>query len=77
MIGLFQVLFLLAMVLAGIDLEFSWIYYFALAVASLLFVYQQFLIYDRVREHCFVAFLNNHWVGAIVFAGIMGHFYSL
>lgn len=77
MIGLFQALFVLAMVLAGIDLEFSWIYYFALALASLLFVYQQFLIYDRVREHCFIAFLNNHWVGAIVFAGIMGHFYSL
>lgn len=77
MIGLFQTLFVLAMVLAGIDLEFSWIYYFALALASLLFVYQQFLIFDRVREHCFVAFLNNHWVGAIVFAGIMGHFYSL
>jgi len=77
MIGLFQALFVLAMVLAGIDLEFSAIYYFALALASLLFVYQQFLIYDRVREHCFIAFLNNHWVGAIVFAGIMGHFYSL
>jgi len=77
MIGLFQALFVLAMVLAGIDLEFSWIYYLALALASLLFVYQQFLIFDRVREHCFVAFLNNHWVGAIVFAGIMGHFYSL
>ena len=77
MIGLFQTLFVLAMVLAGIDLEFSWIYYLALALASLLFVYQQFLIFDRVREHCFVAFLNNHWVGAIVFAGIMGHFYSL
>jgi 4-hydroxybenzoate polyprenyltransferase len=77
MIGVFQALFLLAMVLAGIDLEMSWIYYFALVVASFLFAYQQFLIYDRVGEHCFIAFLNNHWVGAIVFAGIMGHYYSL
>jgi 4-hydroxybenzoate polyprenyltransferase len=75
MIGLFQALFLLAMVLAGIDLEFSAVYFIALAVASLLLAYQQFLINDRVPEHCFIAFLNNHWVGAIVFAGIMAHYY--
>jgi 4-hydroxybenzoate polyprenyltransferase len=75
MIGLFQALFLLAMVLAGIDLDFSAAYFIALAVASLLLAYQQFLINDRVPEHCFIAFLNNHWVGAIVFAGIMAHYY--
>lgn len=77
MIGLFQGLFMLAMLLVGMDLDFSAIYFAALGVASLLLAYQQFLIYDRVREHCFIAFLNNHWVGAIVFAGIMGHYYSL
>jgi len=76
MIGIFQVLFLLAMALAGIDLGFSAIYFVALGVAALLLVYQQFLINDRVPEHCFVAFLNNHWVGAIVFFGIMGHYYG-
>lgn len=76
MIGLFQALFVLAMLLAGIDLEFSAIYFVALGLASLLLVFQQFLINDRVPEHCFVAFLNNHWVGAIVFAGIMAHYYS-
>jgi 4-hydroxybenzoate polyprenyltransferase len=75
MIGLFQALFLLAMVLVGIELEFSAIYYLALLLAALLFGYQQFLIYDRIPEHCFIAFLNNQWVGAIVFAGIMGHYY--
>ena len=76
MIGLFQALFVLAMLLIGIDLEFSAIYFVALGLASLLLVFQQFLINDRVPEHCFVAFLNNHWVGAIVFAGIMAHYYS-
>jgi len=76
MIGLFQLLFLLAMLLAGIDLGFSTIYYLALGAAALLLAYQQFLIYDRVPEHCFVAFLNNHWVGAIVFFGIIGHYYA-
>jgi len=76
MIGLFQVLFLMAMLLVGIDLDFSAIYFAALGVAALLLAYQQFLINDRVPEHCFVAFLNNHWVGAIIFFGIIGHYYG-
>ena len=77
MIALLQALFLLAMFLVGLDLGFSGIYYVALGAAALLLAYQQFLIFDRVREHCFIAFLNNQWVGALVFAGIMGHYYSL
>jgi 4-hydroxybenzoate polyprenyltransferase len=75
LIGLFQGLFLLAMLLVGIDLGFSAIYFVALVLASVLLIFQQFLIFDCVPEHCFIAFLNNHWVGAILFAGIMGHYY--
>ena len=77
MVGVFQLLFLLALVLAGLDLEMSISYYLGLAAAALLLVYQQFLIADRVPAHCFLAFLNNHWVGALVFAGIIVHYYSL
>jgi len=76
-IALLQALFVLTMILVGIDLEFSRVYFLALGVVVLLLAYQQFLINDRVPEHCFHAFLNNHWVGAAVFAGIMGHYYSL
>ena len=64
-------------VTAGLDLEMSISYYLGLAAAALLLVYQQFLIADRVPAHCFLAFLNNHWVGALVFAGIIVHYYSL
>ena len=77
MVGLFQLLFLLALLLAGLDLELSGHYYVGLGAAALLLLYQQFLIADRVPEHCFLAFLNNHWVGALIFAGLMGHYYSL
>ena len=76
-IGLFQFLFLLALILIGIDLDFSSPYYFGLAAATLLLAYEQFLIADRVPAHCFMAFVHNHWVGAVVFAGIMGHYYSI
>lgn len=77
MIALLQLLFLLALALIGIDLQFSGVYYLGLGVAALLLGYEQFLIADRVPAHCFAAFLHNHWVGAVVFAGIIGHYYSI
>ena len=77
MIAILQLLFLLALALIGIDLQFSAVYYLGLGVAALLLGYEQFLIADRVPAHCFAAFLHNHWVGAVVFAGIMGHYYSI
>jgi 4-hydroxybenzoate polyprenyltransferase len=70
-------LFLLTLVLVGLDLEFTATYYLGLGAAALLLGYEQFLITDRVPAHCFAAFLHNHWVGAAVFAGIMGHYYSI
>jgi 4-hydroxybenzoate polyprenyltransferase len=45
-----------------------------LAAAVVLFAWQQWLIRDRERDPCFKAFLNNNWVGAAVFAGIVADF---
>jgi len=75
-IGLFQGLFILTLWLTGRELGFSAIYFYALGLAILFLSYEQFLIVYRVPENCFRAFLHNHWVGAIVFFGIMGHYYS-
>ena len=77
MIAVFQLLFLLALALVGLDLEFSGVYYLGLGFAALLLGYEQFLIADRIPAHCFAAFLHNHWVGAVIFIGIMGHYYSI
>lgn len=77
MVALFQLMFLAAMILIGLDLGFSVFYYLGLALAALLLLFQQFLIADRAEAHCFIAFLNNHWVGAAVFGGIIGHYYGL
>jgi 4-hydroxybenzoate polyprenyltransferase len=76
-IGLFQGLFILTLWLTGRELGFSAIYFYALGLAILFLAYEQFLIVYRVPENCFRAFLHNHWVGAIVFFGIMGHYYSV
>ncbi len=75
-IALFQALFILTLWLTGTGLEFSEPYFYALGLAILFLIYQQILIVYRVPENCFRAFLNNHWVGSIVFFGIMGHYYS-
>ena len=47
-------------------------YYAGLAVAAALALYQQWLIRAREPAACFKAFLNNHWFGLAVFAGILG-----
>jgi 4-hydroxybenzoate polyprenyltransferase len=77
MVAVFQVLFLATLILIGLDLEFSAVYFLGLLAAALLLAFQQFLIADRVPAHCFIAFLNNHWVGAVIFAGIIGHYYGI
>lgn len=51
---------------AGLGLVFGG----GLLAGAGLFVYQQWVIRDRERPQCFRAFLNNHWFGAAVFAGI-------
>ena len=66
-----QIIFLTLLVLVGIIFQLQMIYYFSLAISSLFFVYQQWLIKDREREACFRAFLNNNWVGLIIFLGIL------
>ena len=76
-IALFQALFILTLWLTGTGLEFSGPYFYALGLAIVFMIYEQFLIVYRVPENCFRAFLNNHWVGSIVFFGIMGHYYSV
>lgn len=51
--------------------QFGWIYSVGLAVASGLFIYQQWLIRHRERMPCFKAFLNNNYVGMAMTLGIM------
>lgn len=75
-VGLLQFLFILTLILIGRDFDFGTFYYYALFVASLFLIYEQIMINRRDPGKCFEAFLHNHWVGAIVFAGIMGHYYA-
>lgn len=55
----------------GLRLELGGYYYAGLAAAALFAAYQQWRIRKRDRDACFSAFLNNSWLGAAVFAGIL------
>lgn len=69
-IGMLQALFIMAMWLVGMQLQLGLAYQLGLLVASGLLIYQQVLIKDRLPGPCFKAFLNNNWVGAVIFLGI-------
>ena len=69
MIGILQSGFISTLVLVAIHLQLRAIFYASICIASLLLVYQQFLIKDRLPDSCFKAFQNNSWVGGIIFLG--------
>lgn len=70
-IALLQFLTLGLLCLIGWLEQLSQSYYLLLLLASGFFLYQQWLIRHRQRDACFRAFLNNNWVGMLVFAGII------
>ena len=69
-VGLLQVLTILLLLIIGYLALRGWIYYVGIAGAAGLFIYQQQLIKAREPSACFQAFLNNHWLGMIVFIGL-------
>ncbi|MGB0713510.1 MAG: 4-hydroxybenzoate octaprenyltransferase [Gammaproteobacteria bacterium] len=70
-VGVFQVLTLAVLAIAGFWTERGVLYWLSLGVFSGFSVYQQILIRKRERGPCFVAFLNNHWAGLAVFTGLV------
>ncbi|MFM4650688.1 4-hydroxybenzoate octaprenyltransferase [Aeromonas bivalvium] len=74
-IGLLQLATLLILLGIGQLMALGASYYWGLLGAAVLFVYQQRLIRERQREACFQAFLNNNYVGALVFAGLVLHYW--
>lgn len=70
-IGLLQLATLLLMAWVGMLLQLNAAFYWTLMLAAALFVYQQKLIARRERPACFKAFLNNNYVGLVLFLGVL------
>jgi len=69
-VGLLQIMTLALLFTVGEISAFGWPYQLSLVISAGLFCHQQMLIANRDRQACFQAFLNNHWVGLIIFIGI-------
>ncbi|MDQ7051240.1 MAG: UbiA family prenyltransferase, partial [Enterobacterales bacterium] len=65
-----QAMFIFGMLLVGGKFELNGYFYLSVLIASALIAWQ--IVYCRKRqpERCFKAFLNNNWVGFILFVGI-------
>ncbi|MCL6414318.1 4-hydroxybenzoate octaprenyltransferase [Aestuariirhabdus sp. Z084] len=70
MIAILQGFTLLVLLMVADQLVLGPAFYLGLAAACGLFVYQYRLTRGRKREECFKAFLNNHWVGLVIFLGL-------
>lgn len=70
-IGVLQLVVLILLLLVGQMINAHWVYSISVALAGLLFVYQQYLIRHREPKNCLKAFLNNNYVGLVIFLGIL------
>ena len=70
-IGLLQLATLGLLALAGLLMQLNAFFYWSLLGAAALFLYQQKLIVRRERDACFQGFLNNNYVGLVVFIGVV------
>ncbi|MEG0280732.1 MAG: 4-hydroxybenzoate octaprenyltransferase [Morganella sp. (in: enterobacteria)] len=70
-IGVLQLVMILMLLWIGVMINLSGIFYWSLLLAGALFVYQQRLMADRERGPCFQAFMNNNYVGFILFLGML------
>jgi 4-hydroxybenzoate polyprenyltransferase len=73
-IGGLQLIMLAAFVFIGLRAELGFWYYLSVFVAACLMAYHQWLARDRQKAGCFAAFLHNHYIGLVVFIGIVLHY---
>jgi len=75
-IGIMQIFVVLALLAVGNQTDLRYWYFVSLFFVALLFIYQQLLIYSRQANECFAAFLNNNYVGMIIFLGIAASYWA-
>jgi len=73
-IGVLMAAMIMMLFATGLRLSLSWPWFAATLVSCLLFSRQLLNIRTRDRDACFQAFLNNNWVGFVLFIGLLGHF---
>ncbi len=75
-IGILQGMMLFALYLVGQQAQLGVEFSIAILVSAALMVYQQYLIRYRQPALCISAFLNNNWIGLVLFVGIVASYLS-
>jgi len=73
-IALLMLVMSLSLLRIGVMQDLTWPWFVGLVMMLGLFVRQLIRVKERDREACFQAFLNNNWVGLVIFLGLAGHF---
>ena len=74
-IGMLQGMMLFALYLLGQQAQLGMAYNVSVLISAVLMLYHQYLIRYRQPEQCIRAFLNNNWIGAVLFIGIVSSYY--
>lgn len=69
-IGIIQGILILCLIMVGQKVGLGGFYFTGVVIASVLAIWQQYLIRHRQPAECFQAFLNNNWFGLVLFVGI-------
>ena len=77
LIGIMQSMVVIGLLILGAELEFGWLYFSTVMITAMQFLWQQWLIRKRKPERCFRAFLNNNYVGLVIFLGLLLEYLDL
>jgi len=71
---LLKIVMIALLVWLGLRLQLSTPWFVAVSIVAVLFARQQYLVRNRDRDACFGAFLNNNWVGLVIWVGLVAHY---
>ncbi len=69
-IALLQCLMMVLLALVGYMLNLNAVFFITLLLVVCFFMYQHYLLARATSQYCLRAFLNNNWVGAVIFFGV-------
>lgn len=73
-IFMLQLFVLVGLYFLGLLLHLKFIFFISIAIAFVLVCYQLYLINLRTPSHYYRAFYNNHWLGFVIFLGIVANY---
>ncbi len=73
-VAMLMLVMIASLVALGVRLDFGWSWFAGVVASAALFGWQLGISRQRTREGCFRAFLNNNWVGLVLFTGLAGHY---